>query len=258
MKKIIILFLIISGILLALGTNRGTAQEKLTADQIMHRVDSRPIPKDLTAEMAMNLIDRKGQVRQRTVKTLRMGDDKQIMWFLLPADVKGSSFLRISYEDREDDMWLYLPAFGKVRRIASHTKKGNFMGTDFTFEDLGDRKLGDYAYRLVKEEKVGEKSCWVVESTPNKGVSTDYSRIVSWIWKDEYIPLREEFYDGSAALRKVMTMELTQLKKYWVPKRVLMEDLKAAHKTAMIFDKIDVDTGLSEKIFDTSSLTRIY
>ena len=238
--------------------NSGQAQEKLTADQIMKKVDTRTIPKDFTAEMKMNLIDSKGQIRARSLKTDRIGDDKQIMWFLQPADVKGSSFLRISYEDRDDDMWLYLPAFGKVRRIASHAKKGNFMGTDFTFEDLGDRKLKDYTYKLIKEESIDNKPCWVIESTPKKGVNTDYSKILSWVWKDDYFPLKEEFYDEKGTLKKVKTAELMKIKTYWVPKRMTMDDFKAKHKTDMIFEKIEVDTNLDPKIFDSNNMTRIY
>ena len=55
------------------------AQEKLTGYQIMERVDKRPIPIDQTAEMTMNLIDKRGKIRSRMVKTYRMGDEKQIM-----------------------------------------------------------------------------------------------------------------------------------------------------------------------------------
>jgi len=245
-------------IVFSLITNSVQAQDKLTADQIMKKVDIRIIPKDLTAEMKMNLIDSKDQIRSRSLKSDRIGDDKQIMWFLQPADVKGSSFLRISYDNRDDDMWLYLPAFGKVRRIASHAKKGNFMGTDLTYEDMGDRKLKDYTYKLIKEESIDNKPCWVIESTPQKGVDTDYSKINSWIWKDAYFQIKEEFYDTKGTLKKVKTTELVKAKTYWVPKRMTMDDLKAKHKTEMVFEKIEVDTDLDPKIFDSNNMTKIY
>ena len=246
------LFIIVS------GGNPGFTQEKLTADQIMEKVDTRTIPRDVLAEMTMNLINKKGDVRERLVKTRRMGDDKQIMWFLKPANVQGSSFLRLSYEDRDDDMWLYLPAFGKVRRIASHAKKGNFMGSDFTFEDMGERKLKDYTYKLLKEEPFEDKACWVVESIPGEGVNTDYSKIVSWVWKEDYFSLKEEFYDKKGELKKVKTVQLTKLKNYWVPKTMTMKNIKTERRTELLFEKMEVDTGVEESIFSTSYLTRIY
>ena len=229
-----------------------------TADEIMKKVDSRIVPKDTKALMKMNLIDNKNQVRQRDLKTFKLGDEEMMMWFLSPADVKGSSFLRISHEDKDDDMWIYLPALGKVRRVASSATNGSFMGSDFTFEDMGDRKLKDYAYKLLKEESVNGSQCWVIESTPNAGVSTDYSKIISWIWKDDFFALKEEFYNKKGTLKKIKMAELTKVKTYWVPKKFLMEDLSANHKTEMIFDKIEVDTGLDPNIFNQNNMTKIY
>jgi outer membrane lipoprotein-sorting protein len=240
------------------GLKSVLCQEKLTADQIMQKVDTRIIPQDMTAMMKMDLISKKGNVRSRAMKTYRMSDDKQIMWFLEPADVKGSSFLRLSHDDRDDDMWLYLPAFGKVRRIASHAKKGNFMGSNFTYEDLGDRKLKDYTYKLLKEETIGNKACWVVESIPKPHLTTDYAKIISWVWKDDYLAVKEEFYDKKGNLKKVMNVDLQRVDKYRVPSKITMEDLKSSHKTELIFDQIKVDTGLKDEIFSTNYMTRIY
>jgi outer membrane lipoprotein-sorting protein len=257
MKRLICLGVYLAGFILIMNAPV-LAQEKLTARQIMEKVDTRIIPKDLTAIMKMNLIDRKGNVRARTIKTYRMGKYKQIVWFLSPADVKGTSFLRISHKEREDDMWLYLPAFGKVRRIASHAKRGHFMGSDFTYEDLEERKLKNYKYRLLKEEKIADKACWVIQSVPKKGVRTSYSKIVSWVLKDKYIITKEEFYDKKGRLRKRKTIKLTKVKKYLIPERMIMEDLKSNHKTEIILEQIKVDTGLSKKIFHTSYMKRIH
>jgi outer membrane lipoprotein-sorting protein len=232
--------------------------QDLTADQIMDKSDNRPVPVDMKSETVMKLIDKRGKERNRSLKTYRYGDDKQIMWFLSPADVKGSSFLRISYDDRDDDMWLYLPAFGKVRRIASHAKKGSFMGTDFTFEDIGDRKLSDYSYTLIKEESVGDKECWVIESIPNEKVVTDYAKILTWIWKDDFAPVKEEFYDKKGNLKKIKHVELQKTGKYWVASKMTMENIKSKHKTVILIENIEVDTGIDEKMFDTSYLKRIH
>ena len=132
------------------------------------------------------------------------------------------------------------------------------MGSDFTFEDMGDRKLRDYDYRLLDEEEIEGQSCWVIESTPLEGVATDYSKIVSWIWKDDYFPIKEEFYDTKGELKKVKKAELTKVEKYWVPKLMVMQNLKSNHKTELIFEEIDVDTGLDENVFKSNYMTRIH
>lgn len=229
-----------------------------TADEIMKKVDTQTVPKDMKSMMKMNLIDKKDNVRQRDLKNYRLSDEKMIMWFLSPADVKGSCFLKFENDDKDDDMWIYLPALGKVRRIASSATNGSFMGSDFTYEDMGDRNLKDYTYKLLKEETVDGKQCWVVESTPKSGVTTDYSKINSWIWKDEYIAVKEESYDKKGTLRKIKTVELTKVKNYWLPKTITMNDLKVSHKTEMVNSDIEVDTGVDVTMFDQNNMTRIY
>ena len=246
---------ILGGIILP---GNAITQEKLSAEKIMEKVDNRTYPVDMTAIMTMDLIDKKGNSRTQVTKTYRMSDEKQIMWFLEPANVKGSSFLRISYDDRDDDMWLYLPAFGKVRRIATHAKSGNFMGSDFTYEDLGDRKLKDYKYRWIKEEEINGKKCQVIESLPNEDVSTDYSKIVSWIWPDADLAIKEEFYDKDGNLKKIKTVDLQKMDKYWVPTLMTMENIKSKHKTEMHFNDMNLDTGLDENIFKSNYMKRIH
>ncbi len=235
-----------------------SADDNLTGYGIMEKYDARIIPHDMTAVMTMTIVDRKGRSLTREVKNYRLGDDRQIMWFLKPADVKGSGFLRISHEDRDDDMWLYLPAFGKVRRIASHARNGNFMGSDFTYEDMGDWKLNDYTFRLTGEDEVNGDSCWIVESIPKEGVSTDYSKQIFWIRKDNYHAVKKELYDRKGNLRKVMEITLGRRGKYWVAERIIMENLKRKGSTRLDFNDIMLDQGVDEEMFKSSQLTRIH
>lgn len=229
-----------------------------TANEIMKKVDTRIEPKDSKSLMKMNLIDSKNNVRQRGLKTYKLSDKKTMMWFLSPADVKGSCFFKISYDDKDDDMWIYLPALGKVRRIASSAKTGTFMGSDFTYEDMGDRKLKDYTYKLLRNETYEGKQCWVIESIPVSGASTDYGKIISWIWQDDFIALKEQFFNKKGELKKNKTTEVMKIKTYWVPKKLVMEDLRAKHKTEMIFNQVEVDTGINPSIFSQNNMTKIY
>lgn len=258
LKQSISISIIIIITVFSFWRDNANAQESLTAYQIMEKVDQRLIPTDQKAEMTMNLIDKRGKIRSRSVKTYRMGDEKQIMWFIKPADVKGSSFLRISHDDRDDDMWIYLPAFGKIRRIASSAKNSNFMGSDFTYEDMETPNLNDFDYILLREEQLEEKSCWVIERIPRKGISKNYSKMITWIWKEQYTPVREELYDRKGNLRKIKSINVSQLGKYWIPDSITMENLKTRHKTELIFEKVEVDTGIDEQVFESSYMTRIH
>ena len=230
---------------------------EMTGKDIALKFDNREQPINMTAEMTMNLIDKKDNTRSRKTKTIRIGEEKMLMWFLTPANIKGVSFLRKSYDDRDDDMWIYLPAFGKVRRIASHSQGGNFMGTDFTYEDMGERKIKDYTYKRLKDETIDGKEYYVIEWTPKEGVNTDYSKIISWMWKDKYQPIIEEFYDKSGEKKKIKKMDVVKKGKYWLPAKMVMEDIQNKHKTELLFEEIEVDTEVKDSVFTTNYMKRV-
>ena len=77
------------------------------------------------------------------------------MFFTYPGDVNGTGFLTWDYDDmsKDDDKWLYLPAMKKTRRISgSSSKTDYFMGTDFTYNDMGSRNIDEDTHTLLREE----------------------------------------------------------------------------------------------------------
>ena len=112
------------------------------------------------------------------------------MFFQSPADVRNTSFMNWSYDKagKDDDQWIYLPALKKVKRISSDSKSDYFMGSDFTYDDLGDRKLEDDTHKLLREEALDGIDYYVVESVP---VDEDYmySKTITWINKSKGEPL---------------------------------------------------------------------
>ena len=128
---------------------------ELTGRDIMLKVHDRPDGDDQKGVMQMTLINKRGKMRKRTVLFLSKDygkDSKSITYFQSPADVKGTGFLSWEYDDpsKDDDRWLYLPALKKTRRISGSSKNDYFMGTDFTYDDLGDRSVDEDNHELLK------------------------------------------------------------------------------------------------------------
>ncbi|NIP80570.1 MAG: outer membrane lipoprotein-sorting protein, partial [Gemmatimonadetes bacterium] len=108
--------------------------------QILARVDSTlAAPEDMVATQRMTLVDRDGREQVRTLRMYQKGPDRRMARFIEPAEVRDVGFLRLA----EDQMYLYLPAFRRVRRIASSIKHEDFMGTDLSYEDLARTRFGD-------------------------------------------------------------------------------------------------------------------
>lgn len=229
----------------------GTLLFAMDAGKIVAKADSVVnAPKDQKATLRMILIDKNGNEKHREAEFLQKGDEKRIMRFIAPADQKGIAFLGLP----NDVQYLYMPAFHKVRRIASHVKNTKFAGTDFTYDDLSSFKYSeDYHAKLLSEDN----RFWVLELTPKPGVKKEYGKLKMWVRKDNYYPVKVEFYDKGGNLWKMMERRrIEQVGKYWVSKEMEMKDLKEQHSTIMKLENMEFDSGLSDKLFTRRYLMR--
>ena len=136
----------------------GTLLFAETGYDIMKKADEVPEPKTSSSTATLTIHSKKGsdRIREVIMKSKDYGDvEKQIIVFTTPKDVAGTGYLMFDYDDddKDSDSWLYMPAMKKTRRIASSGSEsdGSFMGTDFTYRDMGDRSLNKY-YILRKCE----------------------------------------------------------------------------------------------------------
>ena len=236
----------------------GFALEDIDARQVVENEDEREDGDDRTADLEMTLINKRGQQRIRKVINYRKDygkDDKLVMFFLEPADVKDTGFLSWNYDDEEkdDDQWLYLPALKKVRRISSSKKKDYFMGTDFTYDDMGDRDIDDYTYTHLDPEVIDGIECYHIETTPkSKKIvkETGYGRIEMWIRPDIWILIRAKFYDKKLKFLKELTVsDIEEIDGIWTPKNLVMENEQKKHKTIFKLSNIKYNTRLDDDLF---------
>ena len=255
MKKIIIILLA----LLVAGTVL-SAQE-ITGLKIIENVYNRPTGNDQTADLTMSLVNSRGDERVRIINQFLkdFGElEKKIMFFVSPADVYNTSFMNWSYDEvgKDDDQWIYLPALKRVKRISSDSKSDYFMGSDFTYDDLGDRHPSADAHKLLREEEIDGEMCYVVESTP-KEEEYMYSKTITWIMKDKWIGKKKEFYDEDDELLKTLTVkESVTLKDVIVITLSEMHNVQSDHKTIMKLENVQVNTGVADNKFTERMMKR--
>ena len=237
------------------------AEQALTGLQIIRNVYDRPAPKDQTADLVMTLINKRGDERVREIKQYLkdFGEvEKKIMFFIAPADVRNTSFMNWSYDEegKDDDQWIYLPALKKVKRISSDSKSDYFMGSDFTYDDLGDRQPSEDTHKLLREEKFKGEDCYVVESIP-KEEDYMYSKTITWVIKDKWIGLKKEFYDEDGELLKTLSIKkYDEIKGYWLILQSEMHNVQKDHKTIMSLKNVELDTGIPDNKFTERMMKR--
>jgi outer membrane lipoprotein-sorting protein len=233
--------------------------EELDGRQIMEKVRDARRSQDSVTEMTMRIQSKSGErVREMRSYGKRYGDvDKALMRFLSPTDVKNAGFLVWGQKDRPDDQWLYLPELKRVKKIAANNRNGSFMGSDFSYYDLEDRSVDESDHELLKTEACGNAECYVVQSVDKDQDSAVYSKSVSWIRKDEFLPVKMELYDKKGEHLKTATLEdYEKIKTVWVAKKVTMENLKKETKTVLEVTSAKVDEGLGDEIFTQRELQR--
>lgn len=243
--------------IISFGTISSNAQ--ITGKEIMEKVYNAPSGDDLQGELSMTLVNKQGEqrVRNLTQYIKESGDtEKKIMFFTTPADVKGTSFMNWSYTDgKDDDQWIYLPALNRTKRISSEGKGDYFMGSDFTYDDLGDRHPDEDTHQLLREETFEGEACYVVESKPKED-DYMYSKIISWIMKDNLIGLKREFYDEDGDLLKTLTInEYDKIDGYWTILKTEMKNVQKDHKTVMEFSNIQINQGIADSKFTERTMT---
>ncbi len=260
MKKLMKNIAVISLVIIT-GISMRVNAQSLTGREIMDKVYNRPSGDDQISDLTMTLINKSGQTRVRKLKQLIKDDgkvEKKIMFFIAPADVKNTSFMNWSYDDsdKSDDQWIYLPAIKRVKRISSDDKSDYFMGSDFTYDDLGDRKLDDDTHKLLREETLEGKDCYVVESVP-KDEDYMYSKTITWVMKDNYLGLKKEFYDEDGELLKILHVDkYKDFSGIWIIEKLVMKNVQNNHETIMELSNIKINTGIPDSKFTQRMMMR--
>ena len=246
-------------ILLVLSTT--LFSQELTGLKIVENVYNRPTSTDQTADLTMSLVNSRGDKRIREIKQFLkdFADmEKKTMFFVAPADVYNTSFMNWSYDEngKNDDQWIYLPALKRVKRISSDSKSDYFMGSDFTYDDLGDRQPTADTHEILREEIVDGVACFVVKSIP-KEEEYMYSKTITWIVKDKWIEKKKEFYDEDDELLKTLSVEKSVvIKDLIVTTRSVMKNIQSGHKTIMELKNVKLNEGISDRKFTERALKK--
>ena len=217
---------------------------------------------NFTARLSMILRNKRGQESERELrlKVIEVdGDgDRTMFVFDRPRDVKGTAFLIHAHKTEADDQWLYLPALKRVKRISSSKQSGSFMGSEFSYEDMGAVEVEKYAHRYLRDESCGELECVILERTP---VSEDsgYSRHLVWLDREELRTIQIQFFDRRDEHLKTMVVEGYEkyLDRYWRSGKITMTNHLTGKSTVLLWSDYEFQTGLDVGDFSRTALKRV-
>jgi outer membrane lipoprotein-sorting protein len=237
-----------------------TAQAQ-DARQIMDAVYKQDTSRDTTWRGRMDVVDKKGTVRSKKFlmrKIGGLGNSKTLARFTDPPEVRGVGLLSINEGGAADRQWLYTPAIQRVRRIAAQERRQRFIGTDFTNEDMAERVLDDFTYKLLGEgEVIDERKTHKIEARPVSPDKSQYSYIYLWVPQDAPYTVLAEMYDKQGQKQRIMKAgNLEKISGIWVARRVEMSTPAEGTKTILTLEDVRFNTGLKEDTFTQQALER--
>lgn len=244
------------------------AAQRLTAEQLARRVQDRDTGRDSRAALRMKLYDRRGRARERALSLLTLkgkdnAGDRLLIRFTYPNDIRGTGFLVWEHPEGDDERFLYLPSLGRVRRIAGSEAQDSFVGSDFSYEDIGGREFDDYTYAFAGAD--AESASWTSpDGRPHpayrlesmrKNASAEFPRVVSLVLKDSFVVVLADVFNRRGEKQKQYAVHrIETVQGIWTVLASTMSNDLEKTKTELAVEKIDYNVGLKEDAFTRREL----
>jgi outer membrane lipoprotein-sorting protein len=180
---------------------------------------------------------------------------RTVVRFTAPSKIAGTSFLLLQRPGQGDEQWVYLPAYKKARRITAKERTTAFAGSDLAYADLERRELREGAYKKLTDESIGKDACNVIESVPKDGKAFIYGRVLSWLRKNDDIPLRTQFFGTDGKLEKTLfTRKVKTISGRAVITEARIERPGSKRATDLRLDDVTFDVKTPDSFFTVAAL----
>ncbi|MGR6873391.1 outer membrane lipoprotein-sorting protein [Pseudomonas sp. HK3] len=231
------------------------------ATQIMSSVKHRDQGLDRYSDVDLIQTMSDGFVRSRSLKMYEkeFGEERKgLLYFTAPSNTAGTGLLMYSYaevEKKDDDQWLYLPALRKVKRIATNSKEGPFLGTDFSFADIERMRLSDYLYTI----KNSKENVSIIEATTESGLEnprTGYSKRIVHVDTEKNIILKDEIFRQGRLIKVFEVVKLEKVDGFWTVVEAKMDNLVEGGNTRLIRKNTQYNQKLKDGLFNQRTLRK--
>lgn len=209
---------------------------------------------DGIADVKMTITSKRGKERVKEFIMLRMdeeegGKQKYYTYFKKPSDISRLTFMVHKTPDGNDRRWIYIPSIDLVKPISADDKNSSFVGSHFSYEDVSGRHWSEDNHSLLPDSTIDGKDVWVIQSVP-KDAFKGFARKVSYVRKDNYLPVLERYFSKKDKLIRVFRADrIEEVDGIMTMTARSMENVKKGGKTVIEFSKIRYNNGIDNSIF---------
>lgn len=219
---------------------------------------------NIQSTVTLTITEKSGSVRSRKLNMITKSYDdgtiKRMVKFLDPADVRGTAMLIVDSKDAQDDMWIYLPALKKTRRIVSTEKGKSFMSSEFSNADMSSGSNTDFIIRHLPES--GKTDTWIIENVPvsdEKAEEYGFSKKVTYLEKGSLKTKKIDFYNFDGEMFKTIEILATQPltgKEGYVMTDMLARNHLNGRSSRVKFDQVNTTASIPDNTFLADNLAR--
>jgi hypothetical protein len=229
------------------------------ARQIMMEVQNRTRSRTEYYEGSLEVINSSQKISRKRWQYDRLGtygNSRSALHFVAPPEVKGVSLLVINHPDRASDQWMWIPAQERDRRIALQDRSTRFFGTDFSFEDLEERDVDQYEYKLAGDDTVEDAPCWKIESRPTDSKISQYTSSLLWVRKDRFFLVRTDNFNKDHLIRQITYRDVDSIDGIWTARTVVVFDRTRNSQTVLTLDKVKYNLPMRDSDFNRENLSK--
>lgn len=185
------------------------------------------------------------------VFTTQLKGKKSLTEFLSPGDIKGTRVLVLS----RTQMYIFLPQFNKIRRVASHATEMGFMGTTLTNDDMATLAYGDLYNVTVESE---DDAQWVLTATAKAPDDVVWANMKFTVIKESFLPTKIEYVNEKGEVARTMDRSEYTCEGNICTARVMrMTDHSRGEAwTELIRTEWNVNQGVDDGLFSVRELQR--
>jgi outer membrane lipoprotein-sorting protein len=158
-------------------------------------------------------------------------------------------------------MWNYIPNINKVVKIPPSMMMANWMGSDFTNDDIVRESsfISDYHYSEFSPPEA-EEGMMYLELIPKEGVVTLWKKLVMTVDRKNLLPVEQRYVDEKERVMKKMLYDRVKVMDgKEIPTRMTMVPLseeKKGHRTTVEYLDIDFEAELDDDLFSLRNLRK--
>ncbi len=173
-----------------------------------------------------------------------------------PHDLAGAAYL-VREGEKSDEMYLYLPALRKTRRITGAALDGQLWGTDLSYNDFKQIQNAFTGTNAVLEAaaQLEQRPVNVISFEPRKEDGTRYKKIRTQVDEKTCVALMVEFLEP-AGVRKTLAVKPADLKQsgpHWYASEIEINDLKNQTRTRVKITGLAAGDKLASRYFNPAT-----